>query len=80
MDALTNETVYAPRTTELVERIESTVQHRHGGWVRDFHVVVIDQGLVLRGRTHTYYAKQLVQHTVMKIGGLPILANRIEVL
>ena len=79
MNALANETLCDPRTKELVERIETTVRRRHGGWVRDFHVVVQDQGMVLRGRTRTYYAKQLVQHTAMTVGGLPLLANRIEV-
>ena len=36
-------------------------------------------GLVLRGRVHTYYAKQLVQHAVMEASSLPIRANEMEV-
>jgi osmotically-inducible protein OsmY len=80
MNALANDFVGDPRTDEVVERIETAVRRRHGGWVRDFRVTVKDEGLELRGRTHTYYAKQLAQHTAMQVGGLPILANRIEVL
>jgi osmotically-inducible protein OsmY len=64
---------------EVAERIEACVRRRLGGWVRDFQVVIQGQGVVLRGRTHTYYAKQLVQHTAMEVGGVPVLANRIEV-
>jgi len=36
-------------------------------------------GLVLTGRTCTYYVKQLAQHAVMEFVDLPILANDIEV-
>jgi CheY-like chemotaxis protein len=38
-----------------------------------------DGGLVLCGRARTYHEKQLAQHEAMRAGGLPILANRIEV-
>jgi len=40
---------------------------------------VAKEGLVLRGRAQTYYAKQLAQHAVVEAAGLPILANEIEV-
>jgi hypothetical protein len=48
--------------------------------VRDLHVVARDGGLVLRGRTHTYYVKQLVQHSVLQVCARGALANEIEVL
>jgi len=35
--------------------------------------------LILRGRTRTYYAKQLAQQAVMEATALPIRANEIEV-
>ena len=44
-----------------------------------FQLVVRDQGLVLRGHAHTYYAKQLAQQAVMETTSLPIQANEIEV-
>jgi hypothetical protein len=59
--------------------LEAHIQCRLGGQVRDFRVVIADKGLVLRGRAHTYYAKQLAQHAVLEATPLPILANEIEV-
>lgn len=59
--------------------LESRVLSRLGGQIREFHLVVTDQGLILRGRARTYYAKQLAQHVVMEAAGPPILANEIEV-
>jgi len=40
---------------------------------------VRDNGLVLTGRSHSYYVKQLAQHFLMRRTTLPILANEIEV-
>ena len=62
-------------TTEL----EAHIQSRLGGQVREFQLVVLDKGLILRGHAHTYYAKQLAQQGVMEATRLPILANEIEV-
>ena len=47
--------------------------------VRDLRLVVRGNSLILHGRTHTYYAKQLAQHAVMQATRLPIQANEIEV-
>jgi len=79
MNGASGGTLLAPRMNEVAERIEACVRRRLGGWVRDFQVLVQEGGVVLRGRTRTYYAKQLVQHTAMEVGGVPLLANRIEV-
>jgi hypothetical protein len=64
-------------TTEL----QAHVQCKLGRQVRDLQVVIVDQGqgLVLRGRARSYYAKQLAQHAVLEVAPLPILANEIEV-
>jgi len=59
--------------------LETHVQCRLGGQIREFQLVVEDKGLILRGHAHTYYAKQLAQHAVIESTGLPILANEIEV-
>lgn len=69
-------------TTETpVEQLEVLIQRRLLGRVslRRFRVLVQAQGLVLQGCAPTYYAKQLAQHAPMEVGGLPILANEIEV-
>jgi hypothetical protein len=61
------------------EQLESAVQNRLGGRVRNFRVVIRDEGVILQGRAATYYAKQLAQHAAMEVGQLPILSNDIEV-
>ena len=47
--------------------------------VRDLRVTLLNEGIVLEGRAATYYAKQLAQHVVVKVLGLPLGSNRIEV-
>ena len=66
-------------TCESLAQIEEQVQCRLTGRVRDFRLLVRDQGLVLLGHARTYYAKQLAQHTVMEATSFPIWANEIEV-
>jgi hypothetical protein len=61
------------------DELESHIQCRLGGRVRNLHVFQRDLGLVLQGHALTYYAKQLAQHAVMEASDLPILANEIEV-
>jgi hypothetical protein len=64
---------------EQTVRLEARVQHRLSGRIQDLRVLVRDDGLILQGRAHTYYAKQLAQHAVMEASPLPIRANEIEV-
>ena len=66
-------------THETLARIEEHVRYRLTGLLREFQLVFRDKGLVLRGRVHTYYAKQLAQHAVMEATNLPIHANEVEV-
>ena len=64
---------------EALTRIEEHVHARLTGLVGDFQLLLRDGGFVLRGRVHTYYAKQLAQHAVMEATSLPIRANELEV-
>jgi hypothetical protein len=57
-------------TPEQLARIEEHVRCRLTGRVRELQLVVRDHGLVLRGHTHTYYAKQLTQQAVMETDSL----------
>ena len=66
-------------SAEELMRAEEHIQCRLSGRVRDFRLLVRDQGLVLQGHAHTYYAKQLAQHAVMETLRLVIQANEIEV-
>ena len=63
----------------FASQLETQVRGRLVGRVGDLHLLVQENGLILRGHTHTYYAKQLAQHAVMQETRLPILANEIEV-
>lgn len=62
-----------------LDQLESRLQVRLNGRVRNLRLVFHEAGVVLRGYAHNYHAKQLAQHAVMAETALPILANEIEV-
>ncbi len=62
-----------------LDYLETRVQTRLGGRIRDLRLYFRENGIVLQGLARTYYAKQLAQHAVMMETRLPILANEIEV-
>src|SRR5262249_27707775 len=64
---------------EVVHQLETSVKRHLNGRLRDFRLVVQDNGVILHGRTTTYYAKQLAQEAVREATRLPILANVIAV-
>lgn len=64
---------------DLTCQLEEVVQCRLAGRIHRFCLVRVDGGVILRGYSRTYYAKQLAQHEVMQATELPILANEIEV-
>ena len=68
-------------TTELVakETLESLLTRRLGSRIRELRIVCQQAGLILRGWSETYHAKQIAQHAAMELSGVPILANEIIV-
>jgi hypothetical protein len=60
-------------------RLERQVRQRLYGRLSEFQVLMRERGVILRGRSRTFYEKQLAQHALMQITRLPILANEIEV-
>lgn len=60
-------------------QLEALIQRQLTRRVAQFRIRYQDGGLILEGRTRTYYGKQLVQHAVMDATDLPILANNIVV-
>jgi osmotically-inducible protein OsmY len=66
-------------TPELIDRVGAVILSRLRGRICDLRVLRHDGGLVLQGRTRTYYAKQLAQHAVMETTPVPIIANEITV-
>jgi hypothetical protein len=79
MNSLLCEPVLGRAPNDAIDQLENHVQNRLTGRVREFRVQVRDRGLVLRGHSRTYYAKQLAQVVVMQSTTVPILANEIEV-
>lgn len=66
-------------TAEILAPSEKDVQGQLRGRVRAFQLLMgRDHGLVLGGRAHTYYAKQLAQQAVMEVTNAPIRANEID--
>lgn len=64
---------------EALAQLEEQLRCRLSGRVRDFRLLARDHGLVLRGQSRTYYAKQLAQQLVMQATGISIRANLIDV-
>jgi hypothetical protein len=65
-------------TCEIAE-IEAHLRGQLRGRVNELRVVIRDDGLVLRGSSQTYHAKQLAQHGLMQATTVPLVANEIEV-
>ena len=68
-----------PASLRDLAELEIRVLARVRGRVYDLHLLLVDDGIVLRGFARTYHAKQLAQHAVMNETDLPILANEINV-
>ena len=66
-------------TQPSAAQLEELVQKRCYGRVRELRLLVRGNRLILQGCATSYYVKQLAQQAVMEAGGLPILANEIEV-
>ena len=62
------------------EQLDSHLQSRLKGHVRDLRVVESSAGIVLQGRATSFYAKQLAQQEFKKATARPLLANEILVL
>lgn len=79
MNRFTCEMRIDSNSDSLLEQLRERVRCRVGWQVRNLQVLGQENGLTLRGRCRTHYAKQLVQHAVMEATQMPILANEIEV-
>jgi hypothetical protein len=79
MESQTKDPSHGIDGRDELARLEADIQGHLRHHVLDFRMTVRDGGLVLCGRTRTYYAKQLAQHEVMERSRLPIRANNIEV-
>ena len=71
----------APKTnlSDACQSIERRIRQDFSRRIHNFRIHALDDGLVLEGRTKTYYGKQEVLHAVMTATDLPIRANNIVV-
>jgi hypothetical protein len=68
-----------PTTPVPVEEIERRLHENLQGQAKHLRVVWRHDQVVLQGRTHSYYIKQLAQVVVLKALGNILLVNEIEV-
>jgi len=78
MSATVQDRIEIARRDEF-QRLESHLQNLFSRRIRHLRLVDSEQGIVLQGTAHSYYAKQLVQHALMQATELIIAANQIEV-
>lgn len=64
---------------DSVARWQALARHTLRGSVQNLRLTQTEDGLILQGQVHTYYAKQCAQHTVMTLTAMPIAANQIDV-
>jgi hypothetical protein len=61
------------------EEAEALLKRRIGSRVAGLRVRICQSGIALQGTAACYYVKQLAQHEAMRLFGLLIVANEIEV-
>lgn len=64
---------------QLADQIEQFIRVRTGGMIYNLRVEVLDDSVVLSGRTSTYYNKQLASHAAQSALEEQPLRNDIEV-
>jgi osmotically-inducible protein OsmY len=63
----------------IAASIERAVRSQTNGAIRDLHVEVNREGVVLSGRCSTYYSKQMAQHAAMATPAGGQILNQIDV-
>jgi len=63
----------------LEETIERVVRSRTNGMIRNLRIEIVNEEVIISGRTKTYYAKQLATHATLDAVKSLILINDIEV-
>jgi hypothetical protein len=62
-----------------IDPVPELIRGRLRGLVKDLRVLSQGTGLILRGRSRTFYGKQMAQEEIMKLIDQPIVSNEIEV-
>jgi len=64
---------------EILSRLEQQITQQTAGRIRNLKVEACGDGILLSGRTNTYYAKQLATQIAMDAQNPLMLQNAIEV-
>ncbi len=65
--------------TDELDKVQQAIRRNRVLQIGNFRIRPFDNGLVLEGHTTTYHCKQLIQHCVMNLTDVPILANNVTV-
>jgi hypothetical protein len=65
--------------SDLLTQLEQLVEQRTHRRIRDLHIEVADDSVVLKGRAKSYHVKQLAQHGILDVMPKVRLVNAIEV-
>jgi len=63
----------------LLTEVERGIAHEFAHRIEEFHLFSRAEGVILEGRTRTYFCKQLIQQAVLLALPVPIVANNIRV-
>jgi hypothetical protein len=64
---------------DLLKELEALVHSKLGSRIRDLQITAAPDGVILRGKSNSWYVKQLAQQAVMEAVCIRILANEIVV-
>lgn len=67
------------RDTQALFALKGQIQEQTGGRVRDLRIEHQGESLILQGSARTFYAKQLAQEAVRRIGLMLRVQNEIVV-
>ena len=63
----------------VVQQVAAELLAAHRSCLRELQIQVVEGGVVIRGRSISFYGKQLAFHEVSHRCGQVVLANEIEV-
>lgn len=63
----------------LAEQVRAALRNTGHSTIGELEIEVSDGVIILWGRVGTYYQKQLAQAVAQRVGGVPGVVNRLEV-
>jgi osmotically-inducible protein OsmY len=69
----------APTDEMLAEAVSEALCRSGNSWLKSVAISATDSLVILKGKVPTYYLKQLAQATVLKVPGVQLVRNEVEV-